>query len=370
MFHLQFATAEEVTLADIRATLDRYTRDIETLTGRQRTAFQTRKPVSRLRGGSLVMEDLTIETDFKIDFVHRRTSLAGTKTWYYREISNDPFAVDELTMFDGEVGFDLSRTLKQVPIPSKMPLNAPFRLGISRTDGTQGSQSVIRLAGLPICGALVSLAAALSAPDTKIIGQQIIDNQRCVNVEVIIGSYHIEASLDPAVSFLPRRLAVIDPVDKTQRIFDQSVSEFRQFPNAGSNESFWFPVRGREVHTGTTTVDLELLALTINPPLTIAESQIDPATLPPGVRIDKDGKMEFTGDRKDLWQELDRLDTEESQTMDAIIDKARIGNPTVPTMPVRVPQRSDSGSNSMALVIGLVSLILLLVGLRLRWKQR
>jgi hypothetical protein len=367
--------AAEYSLPEIRAAVEQYANSIETLQGRQRVIFRWEGPIDRSPGAVLVMEDLTVDTDFKVDLVHGRTSLLDSRTWYYRDISAEPFALEQPTSFDGETSYHLARTVSRSPLLSKMPLNAPFRLIIGPKDGTEVHHRVWRLAGLPCAGPQVSLAAILSAADARITGGRTIDQHECAEITATSGAFRIEASLDPDASWLPRRYSVYyqsstaSPSEPEIPDIEEFVTEFKQFPVDASDKSIWFPVRGRhKAHKGATVVDLELNDLRINVPLAKAEFQIDPATLPPGVRVETPTGLTYTGGREDLWKELDAQIDEETNEMDAIIAKSRGAAPkSESAAPVRVERKSVG--TWTAIVMGLVSLATVIAGIRLAWKR-
>ncbi len=365
----RYVAALDFSIEEIRDSVHKYTQKIETLDGRMQIIFQT-KAFKRVPSAPLVMEDLTIDTDFKVDLFHGRTFLATDRTWYYREISDSPFSVEHLDTFDGEAGYHLERTLKVSPVTSRLPLNFPYTLAVGVKDGTTVHRVISRLAGLPIPGAMVSLAAVLGSPEARITGKRTIDGHRCVDVSGGAGAWRVDASLDPSVSWLPRRLVAAyqsSTAPSTAPTFDLQTTEFGQFETGVPNDVVWFPVRGREIHMGATTVDLILNELRINTPMSKEQFKVDRTALPDGVRVETPSGTTYTGGREDLWVAMDKLVDEKTAVMQAIIEKSR--GPATNNRPLPPMQAvTESGGGVMPTIVGISSVVLIVIGIWLGRK--
>lgn len=361
----QPAESADPDLAEIRAILSEYTRSIETIEGRQEVVFKHKK-ISRAPNAGTAMEDLTVDTVFQVDLIHGRKKLVSTKTWYYRELSQEPFKVAQTWCFDGMHGYFLDNTLWECPLPSNVPSNVPDRLHIRRKDETVTKQSIWELAGLPCPGLGISLAAIVSAADATIQGPQTIDGHRCIHVVATSGAWRVEASLDPMASCLPRRLAVKDMSPRSEPVFVEEVFEFQQFPSGSESRPIWFPVRGRETHLGMTKTEIQLKEARFNTQMKEADFQISAESLPPGVLISGPGGNSFTGNREDLWQDRAKQVNEETDRMMAIVAESRAALATS-SDPVKVQPRPTN--RWIAVALGLASAAMLFTGLRIMWKR-
>jgi hypothetical protein len=227
-------------------------------------------------------------------------------------------------------------------------------------------QNIWRMAGLPCAGPGVSLASILNAPDAQITGERVIETARCIDVAASVGEWQIQASLDPNVSCLPRRLTTTHASNPTQPNFQQEILEFGQFPDPKTNEPLWFPTSGRETDLGTIHVEIRLERLSVNTPMTKADFQLDLESLPPGVRIESKSGTTYTGGAKEQWAELDRQMDEKTELMRNLIrqsrgDSRRLAGPVAALRPSNV--------SWIAILCGVVSTLILLIGIRLNRRR-
>lgn len=362
------AEGADPTLNDIRSAVDRFTRTIERLQGTHVQTYQNSGKASR-SNGAVVMEDLRVETDFKVDFVHGRTALVENRTWYYRNVSAEPFSAQGMLMrFNGETNYGLHTVPKHPPLehsraPQHAMPGAPFTLVVGGTDQTSTPHHIWYLAGLPCSGPNVTLAAVLNTKEARIGKKKVVDEVECVQLFATVSGWTIEAALDPNASWLPRRYQATRPGNGFK--YEHSTTEFKQFPIAGSDESIWFPAQGSRLVLADvpTHVNLTLLDLAVNVPMAKEEFEIDIATLPDGVRVHGLPGVNYTGGRKDLFDAVDQEIAEESQQIKAIREKTLRQTAAQPESPVRV--RSKSFWSAVPIVVAAVSLIALLFGVRL-----
>lgn len=366
-------------LGNIRSELSRYTRLIETLQGRQVVAYK-RDTISRAPGAPLVMEDLKCETEFKVDFLNSRTSLVENRSWYYREISPEPFSVQgEVSRYDGEISYALHMTPghqplpQNPPIPSAFPPNFPYTLLISgkgQKDQTADYHNIWRLAGLPCSGPNVSLAAALSAPDARILQKRNVDGVECVEVAATVGEWSIQASLDPTASWLPRHYFAARTHDPSGKRFtyEHTVTAFQLVPVHESGDRIWFPSKGlRVIPQAPVHLEMTLIDLEVNAPMKKADFEVDVAALPPGVQVRGPSSTTYTGNRKDLFDSIDRAIDEKTRAMLSIIEGSR-GQSVPPSRPIRVHTATTPLAVSTFIALG--SVIALLIGIRLALKRQ
>jgi hypothetical protein len=329
------ASAADPTVEEIRAALVRYTTVIETLRGKQIIMYQ-RSKVPRAPDGPVIMEDLRLETDFKTDFVHGRTSLAENRSWYYRDISPDPYTSDgQISCFNGKAHFALHVTPGRQPLPDgaqfvgDFPRNAPYVLMITPRDHTSENHLAWQLAGLPCSGPRVTWAQMLEASDARVGKRRMVLGAECVEVSATVAGFRIEAALDPEAGWLPREYRATP--EGLRSSYEQTVREFKQFPIHGTDEKIWFPVKGRRnIRMGADTlasVDITVSELQVNVPMEKNEFEVDLEKLPPGVQVHSSGRVRYTGGRKDLFDAIDKAVDERSAAMQAKFDQVRAGKP-------------------------------------------
>jgi len=367
------AEAAEPRLQEIRSALEHFTRSIERLDGRQAIVFLPRDKISRAPDEALIMEDMRIETEFKVDFIHDRTALNDNRTWYYREISPEQFSNEGLlSRFNGETSFSLHTTPGREPLPADAPAlpkflpNVPYVLVIGPRDQTKGKHCVWEFAGLPCPGPNLTLAAIVNADDARIVQKRKVDGVDCIEIAATALEYDIVAALDPNASWLPRSYHATRKGKGFK--YEQIVSEFQQFPVAGSDERIWFPTKGRrsiDMGDMILRLDLILMDLHVNSPMVKEDFEIDIESLPPGVQVQKPGGTSHTGGRKDLFLEMDKAVDETTHYMRSVIQKSR-----EKALPESQPVRVSTPRNGLVpAAIAAVSIVLLLAGIRLALKH-
>lgn len=347
---VQSAMGVEPTLEDIRAVVIRHADSIQTMEGKQE-AKSTSDRSGTHSFDLLAQDDPTVVTEFKYDRVNNRTYLIESKTWFNRIVSQESFQISgEISSFDGQLGYHLTKTLASSPFESEVPPNVPIRLRIHSTDETRASHTgVWNLAGMP-CAILshATLAYLLGRHDARIMGNSNINGHQCVKVAIGNGNQN-ELHLDPSASYLPRRISSIG----------HEVLEFQQFwtPNG---ESIWFPSHGR---IGST--ELRLLNIRFNSPMSEEDFRINPEELPDGVQVHAPNKSFYSGGREDLWQKLEGAMTAYYMKLKLEIEKKRPSSPTT-SVPVAVAKEFDW----LVFCYIVVAAIVITIGLRRARKQR
>ena len=331
LFVVAPAIADEPSIEQIRFALDQFTRRVERLQGKQIVRFVNQSSKTRAANAPLIMEDLRVESDFKLDRVNKLIRMTESRRWYYRDISDEPFSnTGSIYSFDGEAGYTLRTTPGRPPLPpgTTYPAfahNAPYRLIINlRKDPTEGFHYAWALAGLPCPGPNLTLAEILQSDQVRVGKTRRVAGLDCVPVTINHLDWIIEAALDPTVGWLPRSYQTT--LGDLGRKSHFKVSEFRKVPVKDGGEPLWFPTKGTKTlwsNDQGTQMELSLINLEVNGPLERRDFQFDLKSLPPGVKVEGPGGISYTGNRKDLFQAVTKAIDATDEIEQSILNKSR-----------------------------------------------
>lgn len=326
---------ENLDLQTIIDAVEFYDTSITTISGNY-TIGIIPEPGQKQSPDTIVMEDLVWERSFVMEVPRGWLWYDQWSTWRYSKISpTHRFRARTIHAFDGETSHTLLHTPGEHPFPSKTPANAVHELNLyqRKTDMNFGPW---HLAGLRLREMDVTLAHLLKTGGAKLEGRERIDGHDCYRVAVPGRGY--TCWLDPRRDFLPRRQIIerqrpaSEPAKSDGPLYTITTAEFEQFSDPVHQTTRWFPTQGTIETWSNDTRPYRLLELRLNEPVTRSQFQIDPKSLPDGVRVNPDGAMSwFTGDRRDLFGERERLIHEDTKVMEGMFGLNREPDAGAPT---------------------------------------
>ncbi len=315
----------------IRAALDSYAAGIKTLDGKfvQKTATQP-GPSGFLSG--VTVRDRRLETTFLADLVHRLTLLneRASHSITGKDGAELRFESHKLRTFDGSQTCILFHTPVKSPVETRIPADLPMKLNIGIDDAIATGYVPWDFAGLRLFGqGTVTLASLLREPNVSVDGEEDVRGALCLRiVQKVDDTRPIVAWLDPGCEYLPWRIEITHavamgpaPAGTWRRTIQFDVLEYRRFPDEAGGDEKWFPVRG-EVRTWLRElIEFEVRELKINSAIDPGRFSIHEQDLPDGVLVNLSGQQElFTGGRKDLWEERQRLLDEENAQINVLLE--------------------------------------------------
>jgi hypothetical protein len=358
---------EMIDLKMIQAAVEAYDSSISSLAGRYRSRIKT--PVT----DQVRREDSTMTGTFLFQCLHDRIRLEEHDSWFYGKISRERFEVRKLSTFDGTRAELLFFTCDKRPIPSKVPAGRAFILNSGGGNGRNEFTPWV-IAGLRVRGTGGTLAALLKSPSAQLERIERVAGDLCYVVSM--KQPEIRVWLDPRHDFLPRRqefsfLGADGKPDPPHLVLETTT--FEQFADAEKKEHRWFP-KHCEVRSPQQVELVDVDELRINPPVDETQFTIDRQTLPDGVRVNDPGsagrKVSYTGDRKDLWDEIDRQLDEETEELNRLLGTTGPGRPKAAPAVPPIPAVPATASRSGALLLVGASLLLILCGLRLARSRK
>ncbi len=331
--------SEKAVLDTARAAVDFYAGSIKTLSGKSIVKLRGEPDRDKHFPGELRMQNVRIEETFEADVPSRRTRLEERKSFFYRAKDGGelPMETHLVGAFNGVKFFFLVHTQARSAIPTQVPLDTPVTLNITPGDDFDKEYVPWDFAGLR-AGYWANLAVFLRTPKLKIGPAQEVNGARCVAISDHRSNGQVMAVwLDPEHDFLPRRIELtgVDAEGKRSLQDRFEILDFGKFPDEESGTDKWFPTRV-ETHNWIMQIsEVEVVELRINPPIDPARFTIADADLPDGVGISdrtQGHSGRFTGDRKDIWEERQKLRRRETEQLESLI--------AVPERPVSRPRAS------------------------------
>jgi hypothetical protein len=355
------------------ATTAFYAQAIETLSGRE-TIRST-----DASGRDTRTKDRRRDRDFACELRSGRIYSNEVSSQVFPAISaTNRLAFRQIEVFDGATSKTLRHTRTTSPLEFEAPSERPYLLHVFPDDRLRRKFFPWQWAGLVGYDYYPSLNDILKMNGAAFVEDEPVDGVVCRRFEVFDGSRLYVLWLDPYCDWLPRRIEFrgydgdVKAAMKEKPLIAFHAHEFRRFRDSRSDAQFWFPVRG-EISQGW---KFELHELTINPPTSSEQFQIDVATLPDGVRIMEEGKLSaYTGGARDVHREIIALMDQEFAEIE------RLAGPALPpgatqsktakkATPAELPRRGESKEFSWPRTIGgmvaAVALLGFLVVRRLR----
>ena len=342
--HRVSAADEVPDLETIRVAVDSYTQSIKTLEGK---FLRSMSHVSRRMkvGPGIRMEGLRVDATFSADIAEGKFFLDERKSYWLPGKQNGEhvsFETHEVRAFDGMKAYSLVYSPVKSPVESAVPADIPMELIVGAENEIDREYVPWDFAGLRLLGmGKLTLAGMLRDPTIKLSDQFRQDGMYYLyqddgNISQFRSS-PFGAVIDPAHDYLPRSIWITEtlPDEATRLAHGFEVFEFRRFPDAqGANEK-WFPVRGRVKSWLPETYDLEVTELKVNQPIDAGRFSIREEDLPDGVKLVTGGVESYTGGRKDLWQERQRLLDQNVSRIDLLLappPSAALIPPPAPTV--------------------------------------
>jgi hypothetical protein len=310
-------------LPAIRKAVDDYAAGLNTLEGSFKE--QSRSDFNR-SSRDLVMEETVYERQFAIDFKRNRMLVDERKRWIFRVASEiEPFRARTIRAFDGEAGaFMVYAT--QYPSRFPSPADAPHTLSLGGAPNLKHDVFPWDLAGLRLPEGHGTLSSLLRLRDARVEGRDQVGEADCLRISSATGSSRYTIWLDEEHDFLPRRieyarssgaeppplLRADQPNPDRQWLY--RVDSFRELDDLAGGGKRWFPAHG-VIESEHTVRQLEVVDVRMNADLPRERFQIDTGALPDGVHVRErgdpiqgtPGKEWHTGDRKDLFDEVEKL---------------------------------------------------------------
>jgi hypothetical protein len=229
-------------------------------------------------------------------------------------------------------------------------------------------------AGLRLHTLGVSLDEMLDLESATYAGTEETDGVACHRFNIVKDFWLLSVWLDPNRGWMPRRQELrkldrdVAAVKRVKPWLMLRTEEFRQFRDPTSGAVIWFPSRGE----ATTSIEIsafELRDLTLNPPISPEQFRIDPSTLPDGVRVLDDGGRPtwYTGNRKDIYQEIEALIDAKDAEMKKLFDAA--ANPALAAT-ARPGGDNSSGGFAWYWALGVVAVVLIVIGARKMLRKK
>ncbi|MEK6261115.1 MAG: hypothetical protein AABP62_21155 [Planctomycetota bacterium] len=366
------ASEEPIDLGTIQLAVEQRAQKIKTLSGRVRVVHHNQ---SKAQPPTNTFEGLAYETEFRYHVTNGWMYHDDQRTWVMSGISQQPFRVRTIESFDGTTRATLLHTLEWCPIASAVPPNQPYKLRL-HSSGGQSQDTLLHAMGLA-SEEFGNLQSLLRDREVRISGYRRLDNDECI--VVTIPELSVELVFDPQKEFVLRQYkrlrSLSEPVTGSRESIPNLPelrrinSEFKEFVLPDTGESVWVPMRSTRMGRDAKPVDLEVIDLRLNEPLEQAQFQIDPASLPDGIRIEPlTGPPSYTGDRRDLFDELQRQIDDQDKSLEELRRRAegpRAMNGPRPTgrpTPMPAERKSDW-------ILWLPAVVIALAGYRL-WSWR
>ena len=283
-----------VRLREIRAAVEEVELQIQALEGKVSCLI-----TSQGLGRAVKVSD-QYEVDFAMDFKNCREARDSRVVSRFADKPETPLRIRRVEMSTGGQSFALEY-LQRKPQDKIEDYGEPHQLKIGSVSGWTNQLGPREMAGF---GLRVKFAEGDLFAKVRYEGMEFVNGGMCDRVSFTVENETSTVWFDPAHDYLPRRQVLRD---KTIDVF-----EFEQFRDEAIAKMRWFPSRAKIQSMSILIYEFAISKLTINPTFDDSRFQIDPATLPDGVKIWTGSKstVTYTGGAEKLWKERQRENEE------------------------------------------------------------